>query len=76
MHDDIVELISGVRPDLDFSKEKNLLSEEKLDSFDIISILALLSEKYQIEIDPDLICEKYFDDVDGISSLIELLKNG
>lgn len=75
MYEEIIELLSSVRPDLDFAKEDKLISEEKLDSFDVISVLALLSEKYSVEIDPEMISEEHFDSARKISLLIARLTN-
>jgi len=40
-------------------------------SFDIIAIIGVLSEKYLVEIDPDDVSEEYFDSIDGIIKLVQ-----
>jgi acyl carrier protein len=71
MHDDILEILREIRPDIDYESEKHLLSGKVFDSFDVISILSALSEKYNIEIDPDDVKEEFFDDIYGIEKLIQ-----
>lgn len=41
------------------------------DSFDIIDIIGVLSEKYLVEIDTDDVSEEYFDSIDGIIKLVQ-----
>lgn len=70
MHSEIIDILKGIRPDIDYEKENHLLTQEILDSFDVISILAALSEKFQIDIDPDNVNEQYFDSIEGMEQLI------
>jgi acyl carrier protein len=73
MHDDILEILREIRPDINYESEKHLLSGEVFDSFDVISILSALSEKYNIEIDPDDVKEEFFDDIYGIEKLVSTI---
>lgn len=76
MNKELLEILRKIRPDIDYEKERHLLSEEILDSFDVISILAELSEAYDIEIDPEDVNEEYFDDIYGLERLISKSKQG
>lgn len=76
MHKELLEILRKIRPDIDYEKEKHLISEEILDSFDVISILAELSEAYHIEIEPDDVNEEFFDDIHGMERLISKAKQG
>ena len=69
----IIGILKKIRPDIDYTKENHLLSAEVLDSYDIILILAELSDQFMIDIDPDDVTEEYFDDVKGIEKLIDSL---
>jgi acyl carrier protein len=75
MHDDILEMLRAIRPDIDYKSEKHLLSGEVFDSFDVILILSALSEKYGIEIEPDEVKEEFFDDIYGIEMLVSTILN-
>lgn len=70
MREELINLLKKVRPDVNFDVENQLLSEEVLDSFDIMMILAEISDNYNVEIDPDDVNEMYFDSVEGIEKLI------
>ena len=71
MKDDIVALLKEIRPDVNFAEERGLISNEILDSFDIIMLLSRLSQEYSVEIDPDDISEENFDSIDSIYTLID-----
>ena len=74
MIDEIKEILTRIRPDVDFDNQKQLITSEILDSFDIISILVELSERFMIDIDPYDVREEYFDSLDGIEKLVCTLK--
>jgi acyl carrier protein len=48
--DDLIAVLKGIRPDLDFSKEEKLVDDGVLDSFDIITIIAELNDKFGVKI--------------------------
>lgn len=70
MENKLAEGLKAIRPDIDFFSVKGLISEEILDSFDVICILAFLSEEFNVDIDPDDVTEAYFDDLDKIVNLL------
>lgn len=71
MYDDILRVLKSVRPDIDFETAKGLLSNNILDSYDVICILAELTERYNLEIDFDEVNESHFDDINAITNLVE-----
>ena len=70
IRDEILAIMVEVRDDIDFSKEEKLISSEILDSFDIISIMALISDRLNIELDPSEIDENTFDSLDKIVNFV------
>lgn len=48
--DKLLEILSEIRPDLDFKEEQKLIDDGLLDSFDIISIVGELNNEFDIEI--------------------------
>jgi D-alanine--poly(phosphoribitol) ligase subunit 2 len=48
--EDLYRILQEIRPDLDFTKEKGLVDEGLLDSFDIVSIVSELNDLYGISI--------------------------
>lgn len=66
MKERIYNIMKEVRPDLDFEKEKKLISDEILDSFDVISIIATLSATFEVEIEE--LEEENLESIDAIES--------
>ncbi len=72
--EDIIEILNEVKPGVDFNKEKNLVEEEILDSFDIVNLVAKLDEKFDIEITPADLVPENFSSAEAIKELVEKLK--
>ncbi len=71
MDKEILEILKKIRPDVDYEKERRLLSDEIFDSFDVICLIAELSEKYSIEIDMDDVTEDNFNSYVDISKMVQ-----
>ena len=60
MKDDIMNMLTELRPEFDYSDSENFIEDGLLDSFDIISLTSMLEEKYGISIDGlDIVPENY-----------------
>ena len=56
----LLEIMSEIRPDVDFTTEDKLIDDDILDSFDIISIVSEVNDQFQIEINVnDLLPENF-----------------
>ena len=75
MREQVLEILKGVRADVDFENEKKLIDDEILDSFDIISIVSELNFAFDIEIDVEDLEPVNFNSVEGMIELIERLQN-
>lgn len=71
----LLEVLLGVRPDIDFKNEKKLIDDEMLDSFDIIAIVNGLNEAFEIEIDIDDLEPENFNTVEAMYELVNRLQN-
>ena len=72
--DKIYEILNDLRPEFDFRESKNFIEDGLLDSFDIVTLVSELEEKFDIMIDAlDIVPEK-FESVEAIAELIK--KNG
>ena len=54
----LLELLKGVRPDVDFENETALIDDGILDSFDVVSIISEIDDVFGVqirinELDPD-----------------------
>ena len=71
----ILEILEGVRPDLDFDIENTLVDDGILDSFDIITIVGELNETFGIEIDVVDLLPENFNSAEAIYDLVKKLKD-
>ncbi len=71
----ILEILEGIRSDVDFVNEQKLIDDGILDSFDIISIVGEFNEAFGIEIDVDDLEPANFNTVEAMKELIERLQN-
>ena len=70
----LLEILKGIRPDVDFVNEKKLIDDQILDSFDIISIVGELNDAYDIEIDVEELEPDNFNTVEAMLRLIKKLQ--
>ena len=73
--DELLSILKGICPKVDFVNEKKLIDDGILDSFYIISIVNELNEHYDIEIDVDDLEPDNFNTVEAMLELIEKLRN-
>ena len=70
----LIELLKGVRDDVDFSKCTTLVDEGILDSFDIIEIINVIDEEYDIKIPAIEIVPENFNSAEAILNMIQRLQ--
>lgn len=75
MRDKILEILTEVRPDIDFENETDLVSNNVLESFDIVQIVAELDDEFDIEITPKDLTAENFNSLDALEELIERLQD-
>ena len=71
---ELLEILNELRPDIDFSKENQLVSGVIFDSFDIIALTEEISDTFGVIIKPKQLTAENFDSVDAMMKLIESLK--
>lgn len=70
----LLEILSGIRPDVDFVNEKNLIDEGILDSFDVVSIISELDDEFGVAIRITELIPENFNSVEAIYNLCQELK--
>lgn len=70
----VLEILGGIRPDIDFSTQEGLIDNGMLDSFDIVSIVGELSSEFDIDITVEYIVPENFNSAKAINALVEKLK--
>jgi acyl carrier protein len=71
----ILEILQQVRPDVDFNKEKFLIDDSILDSFDIVSIISELNDEYEIAIRVTELKPENFNSAEAIMKMVESIKD-
>ena len=74
MGQDILAMLMELRPEFDFKDSDNFVMDGLLDSFDIISLISMMEEKYDVKIDGLDIVPENFSSVDSIENLIKKSK--
>ena len=75
MREKILEMLKDVRPDVDFETETGLISGEVLESLDLLTVITMLQDELEIEIDGQEISVENFDSLDAMVRMAERLKN-
>ena len=70
----LLEILSTIRPDVDFINEQNLIEDGVLDSLDIVSIISELMDEYDIAIKVSELSPENFNSIGAISKMIERLR--
>lgn len=74
MKEELLLILSELRPEFDYSTSENFIEDGYLDSFDIISLIDMIEEKYQVKIDGLDIVPENFATVEAIADLIQRSK--
>lgn len=70
----LLELLSKIRPDVDFVNEKQLIDAGLLDSFDIVSIISELDDEFGVAIRITELTPENFNSAEAIYNLCQKLK--
>lgn len=74
MKEKVLEILSNIRPEFDFTEDVNFIEEGMLDSFDVVTLVSDLDTTFGISIDGVDIVPENFSSVDSIINLLK--KNG
>lgn len=70
----LLELLKGVRADVDFENETALMDDDILDSFDVVSIISEIDNVFGVQIRINELDPENFNSVEAIWNLIQELK--
>lgn len=71
----LMEILEGLRPDIDFANEKSLVTDRLLESFDIINLVSEIDDEFDVKIKPADLVPKNFDSVEAMWALIQRLQD-
>ena len=66
----IKQILSELRPEFNFDESDNFIEDGYLDSFDIISLISTIEEKYGVTVDGLDIVPENFVSIEAIQNLI------
>lgn len=70
---EIIEILSGLHPEIDFETETLLVDSKILDSFDIVSLIAEINDTFDVVIPAEEIIPENFNCAEAIWNLVERL---
>ena len=71
---EVIEVLEEIKPGIDYNKEKHLVTDELITSFDIVMLVPLLNEKFNIEISVMDLLPENFESAETIYDLVSKLK--
>ncbi len=72
--DELLQILSEIKPDVDFNNETGLIDNAILDSFDIVQLIQELKDTFDIEISPAEIIPDNFNSAQAIWNMVERLQ--
>lgn len=69
----LIEILQALKPDINFTKDTRLVDDKIFDSLGMISLVAELSDEFDIEISPMDIVPENFETVETLYEMIERL---
>lgn len=70
----LLEILKGIRPDVDFENETALIDDGILDSFDVVSIISELDDQFDVQIRITELDPENFNSAEAIWKLVQELK--
>ena len=74
MQQQIIEILKEIRPEFEFEGVENFFDEGMLDSFDLMTLVSALDERFSIKIDGTDILPENFANVESIETLVQRSK--
>lgn len=71
----LLEILKGIRPDVEFENETSLIDDGILDSFDVVSIISELDDAFDVQIRINELDPENFNSAEAIWSLVQKLQS-
>ena len=72
--EELLRIMSEVRPDIDFENETHLIDNEMLDSLDIVAIVTDVNDEFDISINVNDLLPENFNSAEALYDLIKKLQ--
>jgi len=73
--EELIEILNELHPDVDFESCTTLIDDKVLDSFDIVTLVAEIDDKFSVAIPAGELVPENFNSAQAIYALIEKLEN-
>ncbi|MCR5672473.1 MAG: acyl carrier protein [Lachnospiraceae bacterium] len=70
----IIEILRGVHPEVDYEKETGLIDKRIFDSFDVVTIVGELMDEFDIEITAEHMIPENFNSAKAVYELVKRLE--
>ncbi|MBQ6843333.1 MAG: acyl carrier protein [Agathobacter sp.] len=71
--EELRKILQEMYPDIDFDMEKNLYDDGRIDSVDVVTIIANIEETFDVSVTMEYIQPSYFQSIDTMWEMIEEL---
>ena len=72
--DELMDILMDLNPDIDYETETQLIDKKLLDSFSIVSLIAEISDTFDIEIGPKYLVNENFNSVAAMWDMIRAIQ--
>ena len=72
---ELLEILNGLHPEVDFETCESLIDDKILDSFDIIAIISESNEEFDVTISAEYIVPENFNSAKALYALIQKLED-
>ena len=72
---ELIAILNGLHPEIDFTSHDTLIDDGVLDSFDIITLIAEISDKLDVQIPAEEIVPENFNSAKVLYALISRLED-
>jgi acyl carrier protein len=73
--DELIAILKDIHPDVDYETATNLIDGKILDSFDIISLVSEINDKFDIVISAEYMIPENFNSAKALWDLIQKLED-
>lgn len=74
--EELLEILNDLHPEVDFTSCNTLIDDKILDSFDIVSVIAEINERFDVTITAEKITPENFNSASALFALIQKLEDG
>lgn len=72
--EELLEILEEINPDIDYETEDRLIDGKVLDSFSIVTLVAEISDAFDIEISPKYLVPENFNSAEAMWKMIQVIQ--